>query len=91
MEDTTILSEDQIIDISEVENYSLENTKSSFETTKITDLNVDCMELVFKHLEFNDLVNISDSSKQFNSAVCRVYKNKYMDINPIFDRSDYQT
>lgn len=63
-----------------------ENTKTAFETMKITNLNTDCMEHVCKYLEFNDLMNIADSSNQFYSAVCRVYVKKYQNMKPMFDR-----
>lgn len=50
----------------------------------IINLNCDCMELIFKHLEFNDLLNVVDSSKHFYSAACEVYKRKYINMNPIY-------
>lgn len=46
-------------------------------TTKITDLNSDCMEAIFVHLEFDDLVNVAECSKQFYTAACGAYKRNY--------------
>lgn len=78
---------DKIVESNKV--IILEKTKSIFERTKITNLNTDCMEHVFKHLEFNDLLNISESSNQFYRAVCRVYKKKFHNINPVFNEEKY--
>lgn len=50
----------------------------------INNLNTDCMEMIFEHLEINDLLNVADSSKQFHTAVCQVYKRKYLNVNPMF-------
>ncbi|XP_031623438.1 uncharacterized protein LOC116340859 [Contarinia nasturtii] len=55
----------------------IENASSILETTKITDLNTDCMETIFEYLEFNDLLNLAESSKQFYTAVCEVYKRNF--------------
>lgn len=51
---------------------------------KITNLNTDCMEIIFGHLEIDDLLNVADSSKQFHTAVCQVYKRKYLNVSPMF-------
>lgn len=67
----------------------VENTECRLKTTKITNLNFDCMELIFMHLEFNDLLNVADSSKQFYGAACEVFRRKYMNMNPIFDQIDF--
>lgn len=58
------------------------------QTKTITNLNTDCMEIIFKYLELNDLLNIADSSKAFYSAACLVYKIQYANAYMIFDR-DY--
>lgn len=57
--------------------------------TKIIDLNTDCLEIIFGHLEFNELLNVADSSKQFYSATCQVYRRKFQNINPIFGLKEY--
>lgn len=62
-----------------------QNAKSISQPKKITNLNTDCMEIVFENLEFNDLVNVIDSSKEFYSAACQVYKNKYINMNVMFN------
>lgn len=55
----------------------------------ITNINSDCMELIFEYLEFNDLVNVADSSKQFYNAVCEVYKRKYQNMIPVHSNTRY--
>lgn len=55
------------------------------QTKNITNLNTDCMEIIFKHLELNDLLNIADSSTAFYSAACLVYKMQYGNAYMIFD------
>lgn len=45
--------------------------------TKITDLDYDCLEHIFKNLGLSDLLNVADSSKYFKQAVDLVFKNKY--------------
>lgn len=62
-----------------------EDTICELKTTKITNLNSDCLELIFERLELNDLLNIADSSKYFYGAVCQLYRRKYMNMNPIID------
>ncbi|XP_055303238.1 uncharacterized protein LOC129568921 [Sitodiplosis mosellana] len=54
-----------------------EVTEASIPTIKITDLNNDCLEVIFNHLEFNDLFNVADSNKLLTSAAGRVYWKKY--------------
>lgn len=43
------------------------------------------MEMVFENLEFDDLVNVADSSKEFYGAACQVYKRKYINMSVIFN------
>lgn len=68
----------------------LENAESIFKTIKtgkkIINLNLDCMQTIFMHLDFNDLLNVADSNAQFYSAVCQVYKRKFLNMKPIVDR-----
>lgn len=56
------------------------------ESTKITDLNNDCLEVLFEYLHFDDLLNIVEASNQFYSPVCLVYKRKYAEKDLVFDR-----
>lgn len=44
---------------------------------KLTTINNDCKELIFDYLEWQDLINIADSSKQLYIAACGVFKRKY--------------
>lgn len=34
-------------------------------TTKITDLHMDCLERIFEYLKLDDLLNVTDASKEF--------------------------
>lgn len=85
VEGATVSNKHQIIDIIEETTETLESETA--ETTKITDLNTHCMEAIFQYLEFNDLLNIVESSKQFYTASCEVYKKKYTGKYLIFDPS----
>lgn len=74
-EDSTMLNACEIND----------DIKTDFlERKNIINLNSDCMELIFEHLEFNDLLNVTDSSKHFYTATNQVYKRKYTNMNPIY-------
>lgn len=41
------------------------NESEAGEEMKITDLNADCLEHIFKYLSFKDLLNVADSRKSF--------------------------
>ncbi|XP_031639581.1 uncharacterized protein LOC116351603 [Contarinia nasturtii] len=43
----------------------------------LTDINDDCKTLIFKHLEWKDLISVAETSKQLYKAACDVYKQKY--------------
>lgn len=73
----------------EREIHSFNIAKNITETTKITSLNTDCLESIFEHLEFNDLINVADTSKHFYSAVCLIYKRKYVNMHLLFDEKLY--
>lgn len=44
---------------------------------KITDLVVDCLEKIFKHLELIDLLNFAESNKRLNRAASVIFNRKY--------------
>lgn len=44
---------------------------------KITDLNIDFLEKIFKHLNLGDLLNVADSNKQLKKAADGVFSSKY--------------
>lgn len=77
IESSTMSSEKLKID-------QLGNMESKSETKNIINLNTDCMEIIFKHLELDDLINVADSSKRFYSTACEVYKLKFTNIRPVF-------
>lgn len=63
----------------------------TLEPLKLTTINNDCKELIFKYLEWPDMINIADSNKQLYPAVCRVFNRKYgkakVDFGfPVIDR-----
>lgn len=66
----------------------LEQDVDLLTSTKITHLNEDCLTTIFGYLELSDVVNVADASKQFSNSVCRVYRKKYIKVNPIFDESE---
>lgn len=47
------------------------------EPLKLTTINDDCKELIFDLLNLMDLVNIAETNKQLNTAVCAVFQRKY--------------
>lgn len=51
--------------------------KKVISTTKITDVNTDCLELIFNHLEFCDLLNVANANKQFTSAAGYAFSKNY--------------
>lgn len=54
-----------------------DNDEEVNEGPKITDINNDCLEHIFEHLNLKDLVNISDSSKHLKHATNLVFSRKY--------------
>lgn len=54
-----------------------ENVLVQSEPSNLSNINNDCKELIFEHLEWLDLLNLADTNKQLNVAVCRVFKRKY--------------
>lgn len=47
------------------------------EPLSLTTINNDCKELIFQHLEWEDLLSLADTSKQLYSPVCYIFKRKY--------------
>lgn len=47
------------------------------EGVNFTSVNNDCMQLIFEHLEWKDLVNVVETCKSFQDAACEVFKRKY--------------
>lgn len=64
----------------------LKNDKETVPTlsTKLTDVNNDCLELVFEYLDVHDLINVAESSKCLRTAAIIVFgrnhKAKTLDI-----------
>lgn len=51
----------------------IETTTVSVPSTKITDLNMDCLENIFKRLSFEDLFNVADANAYLKKAADLVY------------------
>lgn len=83
VENATMSNEYKISDENHID--GLENAKSRSQTKKISNLNPDCLETIFEHLELNDLLSLADSSVQFYDAVCQVYRKKYLNKILILD------
>lgn len=65
-------------------------------STKLTDVNDDCLERVFKYLSLEDLLNVAETSKQLKTAVDRAFIFLFKDIDfridfvvYSFDMTDY--
>lgn len=82
---STISNNYKTNDVFENKTDSSNDAEFTFEETKITCLDDDCLDVIFQHLDLDDLVNVADSSKHFQNATCRVYKSKYRNMRPIFD------
>lgn len=44
---------------------------------KIMDLNIDCQETIFRHLDYVELYNVADSNARLREAAKLVYRIKY--------------
>lgn len=65
--------------ISEENHSKLQKIETAEElpSTKLTDVNNDCLEAVFKHLCINDLLNIAHTSKQLKPAADLAFTSKF--------------
>lgn len=81
--DTTTKSNDPVpesISTSNDPGSSPDVTKiKSKEATKITDLNEKCLKHIFSQLEFSDLLNVANSTKQLREAAGEIYTARYGD------------
>lgn len=55
------------------------------ESLNLITINEDCKELIFRHLEWIDLINVADTSKQLYASVCRIFNRKYGGSNSRID------
>lgn len=51
---------------------------------KITDLNIDCLEKVFRHLDYFDIFNVAESNALLREATKLTYRIKYGKSEIIF-------
>lgn len=51
--------------------------RKQFEMWKITDVNNDCLENIFKYLNLDDLLNVVDANKWLRVAADYVYRRRY--------------
>lgn len=56
---------------------STPSTQEPTSAKKLTDVNTDCLEKMFKYLSFEELLNVADSNKHLREAAELVYKMKY--------------
>lgn len=59
------------------EQLNAENTASVQMATKIIDLNDDCLERIFKYLDFNSLINVAISNRYLRPAASFVYHRRF--------------
>lgn len=59
--------------------------EKTVQMTKITDLNFDCLEKIFDHLEFNDFFNVSLSNTTLQTATSSTFKRKFGVVNITLD------
>lgn len=55
-------------------NLPTKKQRSAISSTKITDVNVDCLEKIFEHLNLTDLNNVAETDVHFFTAARLVYK-----------------
>lgn len=55
----------------------VKRAERSTEPMKITDLNYDCLEKVFRNLDLDNLIKIADSNKTLAEAACTYFRLKY--------------
>lgn len=78
-------SQNQICD----EITSSKKPKITVDSLHLTDVNYDCLEMVFKFLDLADLVNVAESSRHFIDVAHSVYRRRYrsktvsLNLNPI--------
>lgn len=46
------------------------------EKIKFTDLNMDCLEMIFNRLSPSDLLSVADTNEQFRSVACFIFDRK---------------
>lgn len=53
------------------------NLTEVIQPTKLTDINDDCKILIFEYLDWLDLINVAETTKQLHSAAHDVFQRKY--------------
>ncbi|XP_055304938.1 uncharacterized protein LOC129569798 [Sitodiplosis mosellana] len=68
----------------------LETSEEANAVTKITDVNDDCFEVIFGHLMLQDLVNVADTCKRFQTSSKAAFatkcRGKVMMLDPSLNR-----
>lgn len=77
-------------DVVENKNSSSKDIETVHERKKITNLDDDCLDVIFRHLDLNELINVADSSKQFQNSVCRVYRSNYRNVRMLFYKVNFK-
>lgn len=55
-------------------NLPIKKQRPAISLTKITDVNIDCLEKIFEHLNLTDLNNVAEADVHFLTAARLVYK-----------------
>lgn len=58
-----------------------------FESDKFTVINDDCMQSIFQHLDLDDLLSITATSKRFHNAAVQTFRRKYKNIDPVIGKT----
>lgn len=53
------------------------NDSNETESLELTDLDIDCLENVFRFLDLEDLLNISDANKYFKRCTEMIFARRY--------------
>lgn len=76
--ETLFMSLEQCGDVeSDSKDFLMKPIINDRRTLNLTDINLDCLESIFKHLPPEDLLNIIDVSSRFRTAVVVVYHRHY--------------
>lgn len=65
------------------------NEIEKLQATQITDLNDDCLQMIFEFLDIQSLVNIADSNRWLVNAARLVYIRKFSKISVVIDFNNH--
>lgn len=59
--------------------YQIFSQQNSNVKIKLTDLNEDCLYLIFDHLEVDELMKMGETNSHFHTSISSVFRRKYSD------------